>query len=361
MVTGLLLTSTVSVFGQVTSTSGPITLGNPSWRLAIDGSVNNPLDLSLSDLAAMPQSQVYGSIYCEGELVSQGNWGGVQVSYLLNEAGLGPQSSCLEFHASDGYAINVSVEAALQQGMIIAYEKDGQPLGEVLRLILPSLSGNYWICEITEITLTGSTDYNIATNYAQSATMPGETKATPSASPTATPQLTSVPTSTPKGASGGAPSSSVSIISPENNQTYTSNNVNFTFAVESTNVQISYSLDGYGGVISGNMTLTGISFGNHTLWVYARDSAGKMNGTEVTFAVTQAAASSPAPNETSAPTAASSTSNLTSTSSNIISFQAIAITVLAVAIVIIVVIPVTVYKRKGHALTIDPNKEKSHF
>jgi|WetSurMetagenome_2_1015567.scaffolds.fasta_scaffold24365_4 hypothetical protein len=70
----------------------------------------------------MPRSETIGSIYCDGDLVSAGNWGGVQISYLLNQANVDPTATDLEFHAADGYKISIQVEAAIQQNMIVAYE-----------------------------------------------------------------------------------------------------------------------------------------------------------------------------------------------------------------------------------------------
>jgi hypothetical protein len=169
---------------------------NPDWKLVINGAVNNPLSLSLNDLATMPRSETTGSIYCDGDLVSAGNWGGVQISYLLNQANVDPTATDLEFHAADGYKINIQVEAAIQQNMIIAYKLDSQPLNEVLRLALPGYPGNYWISTITEITVTKSTDYNIATNYYQMQ-VSGSTQTTPLPNPTATPKSTPIPTASP--------------------------------------------------------------------------------------------------------------------------------------------------------------------
>ena len=63
----------------------------------------------------------------------------------------------------------------------------------------------------------------------------------------------------------------ISIVSPEN-KTYTVNNVSLTFTVNELTSWIGYSLDGQVDVtISGNTTLTGLSYGSHNLTVYAKD------------------------------------------------------------------------------------------
>ena len=70
----------------------------------------------------------------------------------------------------------------------------------------------------------------------------------------------------------------VSVISPENNQTYTAGNVTLNFTVTSQISQIThltYSIDQNGSITTGgNVTLTGLSNGNHTLTIAATDTNG---------------------------------------------------------------------------------------
>jgi hypothetical protein len=298
----------------------------------------------------MPKTEVEGAIYCGRNLVSTGTWGGVQISYLLQLADADPTGTNLEFHASDGYQINVAVEAALVQGFIIAYELNGQPLNEVLRLTLPGYPGNFWISMITEVILTKTTEFNIGPNFYTSQL--GEIA--PSMlfpTPSATTKPSSVPAPLFKNATeDGANSSAISIISPESNRAYTTNSVNLTFSVNQPNRKLSYSLDGYGNLIPGNTTFTGLSSGNHTLLVFATDPWGKMVSSEVAFIVEEPAALPPAPKETSAPATISPPSNMPSTSSNTLSFQAVVIVVIAVVIVIIVVLSIAANKRKKSKL-----------
>ena len=78
------------------------------------------------------------------------------------------------------------------------------------------------------------------------------------------------------------------VVSPEN-KTYTMNNVSLTFAVNETVSWIGYSLDAQDNVtITGNITLTKLSYGSHNLTVYAKDTAGKTGTSEtIYFSITQ--------------------------------------------------------------------------
>ncbi len=185
---GLLLSGSLGAFGQAASTTP--TISDNGWRLTIDGAVTRPLNLSLTDLAAMPKTEVYGALYCLGAIVSSGNWGGVLLSDLIQLADISPSVTNLEFHAEDGYAINVSEAAA--PGLIVAYELNGQPLTETLRLVLPDYPGNYWISMITKITATMSTNYNI-----QPPAPGGGPIGTANPAPSMSPQPTNTPASNP--------------------------------------------------------------------------------------------------------------------------------------------------------------------
>ena len=186
----LILTVFLAFSEKIYSTNATPTNVYSEWRLVIDGSVETPLTLSLSDLEAMPKNEVNGAIYCGVSMVASGNWGGVKISNLLERAAVDAGATNLEFRADDGYAINVAVEAALQQGFIIAYDLDGQPLVEMLRLALPGYPGNYWISTITKITLTASTDYNIGPNYYAAQLGGGHPESDPTPKPTVSPKST---------------------------------------------------------------------------------------------------------------------------------------------------------------------------
>jgi hypothetical protein len=89
----------------------------------------------------------------------------------------------------------------------------------------------------------------------------------------------------------------ISYLSMEN-KTYTTPDIPLNFTVSENASQVTYSLDGKENVtISGNTTLTGLSIGEHTLTVYARDDAGNI-GASQTINFTVAYTTSPTPQTT---------------------------------------------------------------
>jgi hypothetical protein len=111
---------------------------------------------SYDQLSEMPKTSVYAELYCDGALATYGNWSGVLLSYLLTQAHATPEVGSIQFVASDGYRVAIPVSLAMQPQIIIAYEKDGQPLIEGLRLIIPGANGASWIALITSITMSTS-------------------------------------------------------------------------------------------------------------------------------------------------------------------------------------------------------------
>jgi len=124
------------------------------WLLEVVGLVDRPRNLSLSELAAMPSTTIQATIYCvdfPGIVVTTGNWTGVKLGFLLEEAGVSSSAIKVAFLAADGYSTDLSLEAAMQPDVIVAYEKDGAPLGEGLRLVVPGRWGYKWISQLTRI------------------------------------------------------------------------------------------------------------------------------------------------------------------------------------------------------------------
>ena len=146
----------MGAIGKFSTVANAIVTSDSEWRLIVYGFNNNYLNLSLSDLAAMPKSTVYADLYCYGMIVTSGYWGGVNLALLLNTAGLDRNTGTIQFRATDGYSINLPIEEAMQENVIIAYEKDDQPLPEGLRLVVPWANGNVWISKITSISQTNA-------------------------------------------------------------------------------------------------------------------------------------------------------------------------------------------------------------
>ena len=120
-------------------------------------SSNGIYDFTYQQLAEMPKTTVTAELYCDGFLLTAADWSGVQISYLLNQLNASADINSIQVIASDGYSTAIPIQLAQSPQTIIAYQINGQPLPEGLRLILPDYNGAAWISQIVSI----STSYNV--------------------------------------------------------------------------------------------------------------------------------------------------------------------------------------------------------
>jgi hypothetical protein len=169
-----------------------------NWTFQVDGAVNNNLNLTLDQLAAMPSTTVHADIYCGGVFVKGGDWTGVTLSQILEKAEVNPQAESVEFSATDGYAVTISLTDAMRDDVIIAYQLNGQPLSEGLRLVLPGADGFNWIAMITQVTVStaaspGDFQPPNLNELASTTLTPTQATLTPTPAPTPTPTPTPTP------------------------------------------------------------------------------------------------------------------------------------------------------------------------
>jgi hypothetical protein len=143
----------------------PSTAANSEWTLVVDGLVQSPLALTFDDLVAMPTTTVYADLYCVGlptEPIAQGDWTGVRLGFMLEEAGVLPEAWKVAFYAAhDGFTTDLPLTTAMRDDIILAYERDGEPLAEK-QLVVPCMWGYKWIREPTHIELV---DYDFLGKY----------------------------------------------------------------------------------------------------------------------------------------------------------------------------------------------------
>lgn len=142
--------------GSVNSPDAEISSAYPEWQLIVTGFVENPLNLSWAEIVALPQSTVNAALVCvdfPDQLVAAGNWTGVKLRLLLETAEISPEAIKVGFYATDGFSTDLTIEIAMRDDIILAYELNGKPLDEVLRLVVPGKWGYKWIHHVDRIEL----------------------------------------------------------------------------------------------------------------------------------------------------------------------------------------------------------------
>ena len=123
------------------------TNGFADWRLEVGGLVEQPLQLSLDDLRAMPARTQITRHDCVEGWSCIGKWKGVVLSGLLAKAGVRPPARYVVFHCADAmdpadpeskYYESIDLGEAAHPQTILAYEMNGKMLpvrhGAPLRL-----------------------------------------------------------------------------------------------------------------------------------------------------------------------------------------------------------------------------------
>jgi DMSO/TMAO reductase YedYZ molybdopterin-dependent catalytic subunit len=128
------------------------TVDGSTWRLRVDGLVNNPTDWTLDTLRALPAQTDYRTLECisndvpsGGSLIGNQHWTGVRLTDLLDKAGVQPAASFILWQAADGYTESLPLDVARGTDVWIAYEMNGAPLttdhGFPARVLIPGRFG----------------------------------------------------------------------------------------------------------------------------------------------------------------------------------------------------------------------------
>ncbi len=121
-----------------------------TWRLRIDGMVDNPLEFTYKELTDRPVFQLDDTIACVsnevgGSLVGNARWLGIRLDDLIKEAS--PYSSVDQVmgHSVDGFTAGFPLAALDGRDAMIAIGMNGEPLpidhGFPARVIVPGLYG----------------------------------------------------------------------------------------------------------------------------------------------------------------------------------------------------------------------------
>ncbi len=121
---------------------------NPrTWRLRIEGLVENPQTLTYKELRALPRAEQVSDFHCvTGWSVDNVRWAGVRFRDLLAVAKPKPEARALAFvSAEQPYVDTLTLEQAYLKDAMLAYDMDGKPLsrphGAPTRVVIPEMYG----------------------------------------------------------------------------------------------------------------------------------------------------------------------------------------------------------------------------
>jgi len=102
----------------------------PQGTMQITGQVSNPMNITLSQLQTYTPTTLQVTLTSSSQPSGNGvfNYTGVLLSTLLQKAEVSANATSVYIQASDGYGTTLSMQDAMSQKTIIAYQKDGEAL-----------------------------------------------------------------------------------------------------------------------------------------------------------------------------------------------------------------------------------------
>lgn len=146
------------------SIKGPQRIDLESYRLKVDGLVENRLEYTLGEVTDNHQSyKKVVTLNCvEGWRVKI-LWEGVLVKDLIEAAKASLEANTVIFHAYDGYTTSLPLDYIMGQDIMLAYKMNGVVLpperGAPFQLVAESKWGYKWIKWVTRIELSNDASY----------------------------------------------------------------------------------------------------------------------------------------------------------------------------------------------------------
>jgi DMSO/TMAO reductase YedYZ molybdopterin-dependent catalytic subunit len=116
------------------------------WDLRVFGLVEAPFTLTYAELRALGPVEVIADMHCvTGWSTLDNRWLGVPFRVLAERARPKPEARWVIAHCEQGYTTDLSLEAMMDEDVLVAWGHDGQDLapehGFPLRLVVPKRYG----------------------------------------------------------------------------------------------------------------------------------------------------------------------------------------------------------------------------
>lgn len=137
-------------FYRIDINTRPPQIDGSSWRLHVNGLVDNPLELTLDEIRAMPAQTQILTMQCisnpvGGDLTSASRWTGVRFADLLAPVGVQAAAAGAYITSTDGFYEFVTLEDIQDERCLLVYEMNGEALpaehGFPLRVYIPNRYG----------------------------------------------------------------------------------------------------------------------------------------------------------------------------------------------------------------------------
>lgn len=142
----------------IRSIEGTQSFDPESWRLKVDGLVENAGAFTYEEILQLPKMTQSKNFVCvEGWGLDNQKWEGIHLRQIFEEVRIKPEARFVTFHAIGGrYTDSLTLDEALEPETMLAYRLNDKPLspkqGRPIRLIVPRMyayKGVKWVERIT--------------------------------------------------------------------------------------------------------------------------------------------------------------------------------------------------------------------
>ena len=145
------------------SIAGPQQVDIDSYRLVVDGLVDNPLSLTYDDAIDRDRYKKVVTLNCVEGWSATILWEGVLLDDLLQEAGAQDGALIAIFHAVDGYTSSLELDFIRENEILLAFEMNEVTLpperGYPFQVVAESKWGYKWAKWVNRIELSDDADY----------------------------------------------------------------------------------------------------------------------------------------------------------------------------------------------------------
>lgn len=145
--------------------AGTQQIDRDTYRLSVDGLVDNPLSLSYTDLQNLDQGELLLPMNCVEGWSYTAKWTGPSLAALLAQAGVRPEAAVVIFHTADvegGYT-SLDLNFLVDNDIMLAMKLNDVTLpahkGFPIQLVATAKFGYKWAKWITGIEVSDDTDF----------------------------------------------------------------------------------------------------------------------------------------------------------------------------------------------------------
>jgi DMSO/TMAO reductase YedYZ molybdopterin-dependent catalytic subunit len=145
------------------SIKGPQKIDRATYRLAVTGEVDTPLELTYAQVRALPSFRKATTLNCVEGWSKTYLWQGVRIRDLLDKAGYDPAATTVIFTSYDGYSTSLPLDFVVDNNLLLAYAMNDKEIpperGWPFQVVAQDRFGYKWAKWVTGIEVSNNENF----------------------------------------------------------------------------------------------------------------------------------------------------------------------------------------------------------